>query len=144
MRKYNAFFITLFLLAFAFGNSFAQQDSSDNHQLLKKVLKKKFIENLGLDKESADKFFRLYNESRKNINELTKKQKEILEYINENYEDQSISLKIDEMIENESKIFELRKNFINSLKEFLTPQQIAKSIVMQQKMRKMLSGKTKE
>jgi Spy/CpxP family protein refolding chaperone len=125
-------------------NVFAQQDTSDTRQILKKAIKKKFIENLGLDKESADKFFRLYNETRKDLNELTKKQKEIIEYINTNYDSPDISAKIDEMIENENKIFETRKNFIISLREFLTPQQIAKSIVMQQKMRKLLSDKPKE
>lgn len=144
MKKYSLFFTVFFILAFTFVNVFAQQDTSDSRQILKKAIKKKFIENLGLDKESGDKFFRLYNESRKELNELTKKQKEIIEYINTNYDSPDISVKIDEMIENENKIFEARKNFINSLREFLTPQQIAKSIVMHQKMRKLLTGKIKE
>ncbi len=144
MKRYSLFFTVFFILAFTFVNVFAQQDTSDTRQILKKAIKKKFIENLGLDKESADKFFRLYNETRKDLNELTKKQKEIIEYINTNYDSPDISAKIDEMIENENKIFETRKNFIISLREFLTPQQIAKSIVMQQKMRKLLSDKPKE
>lgn len=144
MNKYSLFLIAFFILGFTFGNAFTQQDTTDNRQILKKAIKKKFIENLGLDKETGDKFFRLYNESRKELNELNKKQKEILEYINTNYDAEDISSKIDEMMENENKIFETRKNFINSLKEFLTPQQIAKSIVMQQKMRKLLTGKIKE
>lgn len=144
MKRYSLFFTVFFILAFTFVNVFAQQDTSDSRQILKKAIKKKFIENLGLDKESADKFFRLYNESRKELNELTKKQKEIIEYINTNFDSPDISVKIDEMIENENKIFETRKNFINSLREFLTPQQIAKSIVMQIKMRKLLTGKNKE
>jgi len=144
MKKYYVLLTVFFILAFSYVNVFAQQDTTDNRQLLKKTIKKKFIENLGLDKETGDKFFRLYNESRKELNELMKKQKEIIEYINNNYDAADISVKIDEMIENENKIFETRKNFINSLKEFLTPQQIAKSIVMQQKMRKLLTGKLKE
>ena len=143
MKKNNIIIILFWILAFSFGNVFAQQDTTDNLQILKKTIKKKFIENLGLDKESGEKFFRLYSESRKEINDLTRRQKEIIEYINSNYDDADISAKIDEMIENENKLLQARKNYINALKEFMTPQQIAKSIALQQKLRKLLTRKSK-
>ncbi len=143
MKKNNIIIILFCILAFSFGNVFAQQDTTDNLQILKKTIKKKFIENLGLDKESGEKFFRLYSESRKEINDLTRRQKEIIEYINSNYDDADISAKIDEMIENENKLLQARKNYINALKEFMTPQQIAKSIALQQKLRKLLTRKSK-
>jgi Spy/CpxP family protein refolding chaperone len=134
-------FIGIFLILFFFtaGFSFAQRDgkrkTSDG---LDKVLKQKVMEKLNFDESTADRLLLAYQDNKKQMRAINKERKEIMESIELDPGATDIELKLEKMLEIETKIADLRKNFFTELKTFLTPQQIANTLILRKNFHKEL------
>jgi len=133
---------TIFIILFFIGIStfsFAQEDTSltNSRMQLKKVIREKLIEKLGIDEVTADKFLKLFNDERKQISELTKEKRNVVKYLEDNPDAVNAMEKINELLAIDDKINKSRRDFIEELKKILTPQQIAKALIFQKNLRKM-------
>ena len=132
--------VLFLLILFNFSDSFAQKDS-DKKQFREKidsVMKQKLIENADLDSVAANKFIETYNESNKQIRKIVKEKRSQMDRIENDLNAADMESKIDRLIELESGVLELKKGFITDLKSFLTPQQIAKTIIMRKNLEKVM------
>lgn len=137
----NNFIKALFMLfLFVSVNSYAQKDSAKFQQMqeLESVLKDKFKSNLGIDDEKTNKLIELQKENKKQLREYRKEEKEIYKEIEANPEAADIDSKFSKIFELEKKSLEVKENYFNELKTFLTPQQIAKSFIIKRKLYKEL------
>ncbi len=130
----------LLLILFNFSNSFAQKDSHKKQfrEKIDSVMKQKLIENADLDSISANKFIETYNESNKQIRKIIKEKKSQMEVIENDLSASDMESKIDRLIELETGILDLKKGFISDLKSFLTPQQIARTIILRKNLEKVM------
>jgi hypothetical protein len=117
----------------------AQEDTSltGSRHKLKKVVREKLIEKLEIDEASADKFITLYNEQKKVMGDYNKDKKDLMRTIEDNPDASDVMKKINDLIEIDDKINKSRKEFIAELQKFLTPKQIAQSIIFQKNLRKL-------
>ncbi|HMS35218.1 MAG TPA: hypothetical protein PKC91_14135 [Ignavibacteria bacterium] len=130
----------LLLILFNFSNSFAQKDSHKKQfrEKIDSVMKQKLIENADLDSISANKFIETYNESNKQIRKIIKEKKSQMEVIENDLSASDMESKIDRLIELETRILDSKKEFITDLKSFLTPQQIARTIILRKNLEKVM------
>lgn len=117
----------------------AQEDTSmtDSRQKLKKAIKEKLMEKLNIDEPTANNFFKLFNEQRKVTNGYNKEKRQLMKSIEENPDASDVIKKINELIEIDDKINKSRKEFVIELQKFLTPKQIAQSIIFQKNLKKL-------
>lgn len=127
---------TIFILSF----SAAEAQPKKMTDELKKIRKEKYLENVSVDNATADKYFEIFDENFLSLRKLNKQKKDNMEYIENNVEASDISAKIDEILDIESKILEKKKDMFVQLKTFLTPKQIAQSIIFQVKFTKELKN----
>jgi hypothetical protein len=112
-----------------------------NREKLEQLEKIKLIEALDLDEETSIRFFARRNESKNEIQELEKKADEIIfeleKSFNSENDNQSEKQKqmISEMLKIRASIEMKRNQFLNSLDDILTTEQIAKLIVFEKKFR---------
>lgn len=132
--------IFVLLILFNFSNSFAQKDSHKKQfrEKIDSVMKQKLIENADLDSTSANKFIETYNESNKQIRKIVKEKRSQMDKIENDLNAADMETKIARLIELETSVLELKKGFITDLKSFLTPQQIAKTIIMRKNLEKVM------
>lgn len=126
-------FILLALIIITANLSFAQKDNNSRRQMrtgIDSLMKQKISEKLNLDEFTSEKFMNTYKENNKKIRILNKEKNNLLESIELNPDASDIDTKLNGVLELESKIFEQRKSFINELRSFLTPQQIAKTLIL--------------
>ncbi len=123
MNKLKIFTFAIIILAVCSSGLYAQRDSSGRK--LKKVIREKLVEKIGIDETTADKVITLQTKHRKEIKELRKLQADYLKDITDNPESQDISSKLDAFVDCDNKIYQKRKEFLDDLKSFLTPKQIA-------------------
>lgn len=138
MKNYLVFLLMLFL--FISSKSFAQRDSSkfQKMQELESVFKEKVKTNLGIDEAQADKLIALEKENKMQLKKLRKEEKELYNEIEANPDASDIDSKFNKILELERKTIEVKENYFNELKNFLTPQQIAKSFIIKRKLFKEL------
>lgn len=137
MKNFTEILLILFL--FSAGFSFAQRDGKKKtSDKLDSVLKQKVIEKLIFDEPTADKLISAYKENKKQIRAINKERKEIMESIELDPGATDIELKLEKMLEIETRIADLRKNFFTELKTFLTPQQIANTLILRKNFHKEL------
>ena len=136
----NSIKFLLMLFLFVSVNSFAQRDSANFRQMqeLESVFKEKVKSNLGIDDAQTDKLIELQKENKKQLRELRKEEKEIYKEIEANPEAADIDSKFSKIFELEKKSLEVKENYFNALKTFLSPQQIAKSYIIKRKLYKEL------
>ena len=134
--------ILSFLTAFISTDAYSQRDTTRDK--FKKIVKEKLKEKLQIDDNTIDEYIRLYTTHRKAINELAKQRKDVLDYIENNLDASDLSQKIDEVLSIDAKMVDLRKDFIISLKNIMTPKQIAQTIIFQKKLLKFMSGERKK
>ena len=117
----------------------AQEDSSmvNSRKQLKKAIKEKLIEKLKIDDETANKFLKLANDEKRNMEEYSKGKRNIANYLEENPDAPDVMDKVYELLAIDDKINKSRKEFVEELKKILTPQQIAKALIFQKNLRKM-------
>lgn len=143
MKNLKRILLTVLLLNAAI--TFAQRDGkkipSDD---LDKVLKQKVMEKLSFDEPTADKLILAYKENNKQMRIINKERKDIMESIELNPEASDVGSKLDKMVDVETKMADIRKEFFNELKTFLTPQQIAKTLVIRKNFHKELRRQMKQ
>jgi hypothetical protein len=117
----------------------AQEDSTltNSRTRLRKAIKEKLMEKLNIDDATANKVIKLSNEQKKQVAEYTKEKRQTIKYIEDNPDAGDIMSKINGLLEIDDKINKSRKDFLEELKTFLTPKQIAQSIIFQKNLRKL-------
>jgi len=147
MKTYKL--IILSLILFAFNTSYAQRDMKKMKftEKIDSVMRVKLIENGDLDSITADKFLEIYKDNNNKIRKISKEKKNLMETIEKDPEAMDMESKINNLMDLETSILDLRKSFITEIKSFLTPQQIAKTLVMRKNIerviRKELSNRRK-
>jgi len=137
-------FIILFAIILLTSISFPQQmrEKGKKHRdKLEQLEKIKLIEALDLDEETSIRFFARRNDSKKEIQELEKKADDIIFELDKSFnsddknQDEKQKQLISDMIKTRESIELKRNQFINSLDDILSTEQIAKLIVFEKKFR---------
>lgn len=137
-------FLALFAIAVLTSISFSQQmkeKNMPNREKLEQLEKIKLIEALDLDEETSVRFFARRNTSKKEIQELEKRTDDIIFELERSFnseeknKDESQKRLTSEILKNRESIEIKRNQFIYSLNDLLTTEQIAKLIVFEKKFR---------
>ena len=140
----NKLFITLFAIILSTSISFPQQmreKGMKNRDKLEQLEKIKLIEALDLDEETSIRFFARRNDSKREIKELEKKTDDIIFELEKSFDaddknqGEKQKLLILEMLKTRESIELKRNQFVNSLDDILSTEQIAKLIVFEKKFR---------
>lgn len=143
--KYSVLLFTAVFI-FVFNSvSFSQKDTAENTkgQKYREAVRMKLIEEAGFSDEQADKFLTVSVEFRKEYKELTKLKNELIGELETEQESVNIESKLNKLLDTEKKICENRTNYWLSLKEFLSPVQISKTIVLHKKLKNLIKDKRK-
>ncbi len=132
--------LILILTVFVISVSAGYAQPKKMNEELKKIRKEKFIESVSVDEATADKYFDLFDENFNALMKLSKQKKDNLEYVEKNYDASDVTAKLDEIIEIDSKILEKKKELYFQLKTFLTPKQLAQTVVFQVKFTRELKN----
>jgi hypothetical protein len=137
-------FIILFVIILLTSISFPQQmreKGMKHRDKLEQLEKIKLIEALDLDEETSIRFFARRNDSKKEIQELDKKADAIIFELEKSFnsddknQDEKQKQLISDMLKTRESIELKRNQFINSLDDILSTEQIAKLIVFEKKFR---------
>ncbi len=128
--------VIIFIVSFSAANAQPKKMTDE----LKKIRKEKYLENVSVDDATADRYFELFDENFLAVKKLSKQKKENMEYIEKNVDAADVSAKIEEILDIDSKIVEKKKDLYTQLKTFLSPKQIAQSIIFQLKFNKELKN----
>lgn len=137
-------FMTLLTVVLLTSISFPQQmkeKGMKNREKLDQLEKIKLIEALDLDEETSIRFFARRNESRREVQELEKKSDDIIFELEKSFdsENKNQAEKQEQLISEFLKTresLELKRNqFISSINDILTVEQIGKLIVFEKKFR---------
>lgn len=141
MKKLFMILFTLVLLTSIVYPQQMKERKMKNREKLEQLEKIKLIESLDMDEETSIRFFARRNESKREIQELEKKTDDIISELEKSFntEDKNQYEKqkqlISEMLKNRESIEIKRNQFINSLDDILSTEQIAKLIVFEKKFR---------
>ncbi|HMQ68811.1 MAG TPA: hypothetical protein PKA90_09580 [Ignavibacteria bacterium] len=128
----NIFKIILISILILSANiSFGQYDKNKPHLngQIDSLMNSKLITETGIDQTTADKFIEKYKDNNKQIRELKKEKKEVMKLIKADPSALDVGTKLDKLIDLDYEIFKNRKAFMEDLNNFMTPQQIAGTIV---------------
>lgn len=140
----NKLFMMLFTLILLTSIAYPQQmkeKKMKNREKLEQLEKIKLIEALNLDEETSIRFFARRNESKNEVQELEKKADDLIFELERTFNpgDKTQSEKQKKLISEILKIresIEMKRNqFLNSIDDILTTEQIAKLIVFEKKFR---------
>ena len=141
--------ITVCLLSFASGWTFAQfEDGPPHHKMREKISqleKIKLIETLQMDEETTLRFFSRRAETEKAIDDLMKSHDDLLDKIDQMISDDNqpkddvLKPLIKQVSDIRLKIDQKRADFVKSLDDILTTKQIAKFVVFEKKFREELA-----
>ncbi|MDD5361591.1 MAG: hypothetical protein PHN88_05635 [Ignavibacteria bacterium] len=134
-------FTALLLILISVSCIFAQNDTTNKR--LKKIVKEKLIEKLNIDDQTAEKLITLQMTHRKEIKELKRHQGDLIKDISDNPQSSDISSKIDDLLDTEYNIYLKNKDYIGTVKTFLTPAQIAQSMAFEKDLMKFLKKEIK-
>jgi hypothetical protein len=143
MKILNLLILTLSFVLFTSAGSYSQNDTSRTKDKLKKIVKEKLMEKMNLDDATATKLIEITAANRKEMKELRKKEKDLTDYIFENPQSSDIGIKLDDLLNTENKINQLQNEHYTKLKSFLTPNQIAQSMVFQKELMKFMKKEMK-
>ena len=108
-------------------------------KLIRESIRKKFIEYVRTDEQTTDKFFSDFRKNHKEINTLLRERRNIMKEIELNTDADDIQQKLERVSQIDKNIFNLKQEFSESLKAYLTPEQIAKTIIFEKKIRKIIN-----
>ncbi|MBK7497668.1 MAG: hypothetical protein IPI19_00830 [Ignavibacteriales bacterium] len=137
-------FITLLTVILLTSISFSQQmkeKGMKNREKLDQLEKIKLIEALDLDEETSIRFFARRNESRREVQELEKKSDDIIFELEKSFDSENKNQAekqeqlISEFLKTRESLELKRSQFINSLDDILSTEQIGKLIVFEKKFR---------
>ena len=145
MKTLNLLLLVLSFIVLTSTGSYSQNDTSRSaaKEKLKKIVKEKLMEKMNLDDATATKFIELSAANRKEMKELRKKEKDLTDYIFDNPQSSDVGTKIEDLLEAQNKINQLRNDHYAKLKAFLTPTQIAQSMVFQKELVKFMKKEMK-
>jgi len=148
MKILKLFFFIAALLASDLCLSQKEHDGKKFNDEIDTIMRQKLVERLGLDESSADKFVTTYKDNNKQIRMINKERKELFRSIELDPAATDMDSKLDKMLELETKIVDQKKIFFNELRLFLTPQQIAKTMLLrknfEKKLRKEINNKRRK
>lgn len=131
------FILLTALLLISFSAGYTQPKKMNEE--LKKIRKQKYLENVTLvDETTADKYFEVFDANFDSIRKLNRQRKETLEYIEKNLDASDLSAKMEDLLDIENKILDKKKDLYTQLKTFMTPKQLAQSMIFQVKFNKEL------
>ncbi len=139
----NLFSKILFVILILYsGLSQAQVDRENKifRERLDSLMKQKIIESLALDEPTANKFLESYKENNKQIRKIAKEKKELMNTLEMDPSASDMDSKLEQLFDIESRLLEQRRNFFKDLKTFLTPQQIAKTLILRKNFEKELKN----
>jgi hypothetical protein len=137
MKKLLLFFI---IALFFSADSYAQDDRDKFRQEIDKIRKEKFIERTKVDDATADRYFQVTNTFMETMKSLNQQQRRLMKSIEDNPDASDIDSKLNQFIENEDKIGNVKKEYYENLKTFLTSKQVAQSIIFQRQFMKKLKN----
>lgn len=108
------------------------------------IMKQKLIEKLNLSESSADKYIIAIRENNGKVKDLLKEKKTIMKSIEADPEAADVGSKLDKSFEIDSRIIETRKEFIRDISSYMTPQQIAKSMILKKNFNKEFKNQIKK
>ncbi len=131
---------TIFLLLLMANPSFSQRDSmrAEMKEQLSKLMKERLVEKVGLSEITADRFMKALDENGTQVRALMKERRDLMDEIDFDPGAQDVEKKMDRTIEIDIKIAELRKSFKSELREFMSAQEIAKTMKFRKKFEKEL------
>lgn len=135
MKKLILFCVIALMFA---ADSYAQNDREDFKQKLNQVRKEKFIERVKVDDATADKYFQVTDVFLKQIKDLNQSQRTLVKSMKDNPNASDIESKLNQYIDNESKIGNIKTEYYQNLKTFLSTTQVAQAIVFQREFIKKL------
>jgi Spy/CpxP family protein refolding chaperone len=137
----NIIFIlgTLFMLCSLQANAQIDTQNTKAGKLIRESIRKKFIEYVRTDEQTTDKFFSDFRKNHKEINTLLRERQYIMKEIELNTDADDIQQKLERISQIDKNIFNLKQEFSESLKAYLTPEQIAKTIIFEKKIRKIIN-----
>jgi septal ring factor EnvC (AmiA/AmiB activator) len=124
-------------------NAPAQQDTSTRKGKFQKIVKEKFMEKVGVDEKTADKFMETMKSHKDEMKQLQQKRKSIMKEITDNPNSADVQSKLEELLDIDYRMHMSRKNFFTELKTFMTPQQIAGSMSFQKNMKDFMKQNKK-
>jgi len=139
--------IIMFLIVSASFNICTAQKGIDKKQFnerIDSVLKQKLIQKINIDNATADKFVSVFRANMTKIRSKLKEKKELMKSIESDPESFDIESKLDKMIDIDSQILNAKNDYYKELKTFLTPQQIAKSMILRNNFDKELKKQMKK
>ena len=141
MKKSFMIMLALILLTPIIYSQQMKENKMKNREKLEQLEKIKLIESLDMDEDTSIRFFARRNESKREIQELEKKTDDIIFELEKSFntedknQDEKQKQLISEMLKNRESIELKRNQFINSLGDILSTEQIAKLIVFEKKFR---------
>lgn len=112
---------------------FEKKNDNDKRQFRMQIdtlMKQKLMEKLDMSESTADKYVSAFRENNNRIKELMKEKKAVMKSIEADPEAADIITKLDKAFDIDSRIIETRRAFIKDISTYLTPQQIAKSMIL--------------
>lgn len=138
--------ILIVLLILSANNSYSQTDK-DKRKMnvqLDSLMIGKLTAVTGIDQATADKFIVIYKANNKQVRQLKKEKREVMDLIEADPSALDVAVKLDKLIELDYNLYENRKAFMENLKIFMTPQQIAGTIVFMKDFSKEFRKKFKK
>ena len=141
MKKLFMILFSIILLTSIIYSQQMKENKMKNREKLEQLEKIKLIESLDMDEDTSIRFFARRNESKREIQELEKKTEDIIIELEKSFntedknQDEKQKQLISEMLKNRESIELKRNQFINSLGDILSTEQIAKLIVFEKKFR---------
>lgn len=141
-----------FLIVFAFVNLCSAQfdnnskdsDKKQFREQIDSIMKQKLIEKLDLSESSADRYLTAFRENNSKIKVLLKEKKTIMKSIEADPEAADVGSKLDKSFEIDLRIIETRRAFIKDVSSYLTPQQIAKSMILKKNFNKEFKNQIRQ
>ena len=141
MKKFLYLCFAFIFVLLANNISFSQNDTNNNSsgKEIRKIVRQKLMEKLNVDDKTINSYLIVYAEYRKKDIELNKQKAALVKYIEDNTDASDISQKMDDLLNIQTKIIDARRDYIEKAKKILTHQQLAKAIVFQKKLRKIMN-----
>lgn len=113
-----------------------EESKKPGREDIEKIMKQKLMDKLSFDESTADRFLNSYKENNRKIRQLNKEKKELMETIELDPSAQDIDSKLNQMLDIETQMLEQRRSFFSELRTYLTPQQIAKTMLLRKNFQK--------
>lgn len=144
MNFFKITLITFLIMTANFSYSQYNKDMRGSRDQLDSLMKEKLSTVTGLDQTMADKFIEKYKANNKEAREIKKEKREVMNLIEADPSAIDVGTKLDKLIELDYDLYNNRKSFMDDMKSFMTPQQIAATIVFMKDFSKKFKKKLKK